>query len=69
MKLFTQVNIKNPSKGKEYIATAQINQVAFDDREGPYYFIQEVAKGKAKRSKKANFMEGQWFHHSEIISV
>jgi len=69
MKLFTQVNIKNPSKGKEYIVTAKATQVAFDDREGPYYWVQEVAKGKIPKINKANFMEGKFYHHSEIISV
>ena len=67
MKLFTQVNIPNPTNGKEYIATAQINQVAFDDREGPYYWVQEVAKGKASKIKKANFQEGKFYHHSEVM--
>lgn len=69
MKLFTQVNVKRPSKGKEYIVTAKINQLGNDDREGPYYWVQEVAKGKAKRTKKANFMEGKWIHNSELKEV
>lgn len=66
MKLFTQVNTSNPSKGKEYIITAAINQVATDDREGPYYWLQEVNKGKAKRIKTANFTDGKWVHNSEV---
>lgn len=66
MKLFTQVNVKRPAKGKEYIATAEINQVATDERKGPYYWVQEVNKGKAKRVKTANFTDGKWIHNSEL---
>jgi len=67
MKLFTQVITTNASKDKEYVVTAQANKVAFDDREGPYYWVQEVAKGKASKIKKANFQEGKFYHHSEIL--
>ena len=67
MKLFTQVITTDASKGKEYVVTAQANKVAFDDREGPYYWVQEVAKGKASKIKKANFQEGKFYHHSEIL--
>jgi hypothetical protein len=68
MKLFSKVHIQSPKAGKEYIATAQVNQVAFDDREGPYYWVQEVNKGAAQRIKKANFKEGKFIHHSELAS-
>lgn len=67
MNLFTQVSVKNPNKEKEYIITARSNRVAFDDREGPYYWVQEVPKGKASRIKKANFMEGKFYHHSDVM--
>ena len=67
MKLFTQVITTNASKDKEYVVTAQASKVAFDDREGPYYWVQEVAKGKASKIKKANFQEGKFYHHSEIL--
>ena len=36
MKMFEQVRVPDSRKGNDYIVTAEINQVAYEDREGPY---------------------------------
>ena len=66
MKLFTQVNTPNPSKGKEYVVTAEVNQLAFDNRPGPFYLVQEVNKGRVNKVSKANFKEGKFYHNTEV---
>ena len=67
MKVFDQVVFKNSNKKRDYVITAEISKVAFDDREGPYFFIQEVDKGKSSKVNKANFLDGAWMHHSEVM--
>ena len=53
--MFEQVRVPDSRKGNDYIVTAEINQVAYDDREGPYYFVQKAESGKGRRIKKADF--------------
>ena len=53
----------------EYVVTAQVDGVnpEMDSREGPYYFIQEVRKGATKKIKKANFKQGKFYNHADVI--
>ena len=67
MKMFEQVRVPDSRKGNEYIVTGEINQVANDDREGPYYFVQRADVGKGRRITKANFKRGKFYHHSEVM--
>ena len=69
MKLFSTVLIPETKKGMEYVVTAQVDSVnpEMDSRQGPYYFIQEVRKGAAKKIKKANFKQGQFYNHEDVI--
>jgi len=69
MKLFNTVLIPEAKKGMEYVITAQVDSVnpEMDSREGPYYFIQEVRKGAAKKIKKANFKQGRFYNHVDVI--
>ena len=65
--MFEQVRVPDSRKGNDYIVTGEINQVANDNREGPYYFVQEAPQGKGKRIKRANFKKGKFYHHSEVM--
>lgn len=67
MKMFEQVRVPDSRKGNEYIVTAEVNQVNYDDREGPYYFIQTAEDGKGRKINKANFKKGKFYHHSEVM--
>jgi hypothetical protein len=67
MKMFEQVRVPDSRKGSDYIVTAEINRVANDDREGPYYFVQKVDNGKIRRIKRADFKKGKFYHHSEVM--
>ena len=68
MKLFSTVLIPEAKKGMEYVVTAQVDSVnpEMDSRPGPYYFIQEVRKGAAKKIKKANFKNGRFYNCSDV---
>ena len=65
--MFEQVRVPDSRKGNDYIVTAEINQVAYDDRKGPYYFVQKAESGKGRRIKKADFKKGKFYHHSEVM--
>ena len=67
MKMFEQVRVSDSRKGNEYIVTAEVNKVGFDDREGPYFFVQRADVGKGRRIKKADFKKGKFYHHSEVM--
>lgn len=69
MKMFTQVLTPDSKKGMEYVVTAEINSVnpEMDSRPGPYYFVQETKRGGAKRIKKANFKQGRFYNHEDVI--
>lgn len=69
MKLFSTVLIPEAKTGMEYVVTAQVDSVnpEMDSRKGPYYFIQEVRKGAAKKTKKANFQQGKFYNHEDVI--
>ena len=69
MKMFSQVSIPNAQKNSEYVVTAQINKVLNDEREGPFYFIQETNKGGAQRVQKVDFKNGKYYHHSLVKSL
>ncbi len=66
MKMFSQVSVPNPQSGTEYVITAQISSLFNDEREGPFYFIQETGKGGAQRVQKVDFRKGKYYHHSLI---
>lgn len=70
MKMFSTVLIPEAKKGMEYVVTAEINSVnpEMDNRPGPYYFVQEVKKGAAKKIKKANFKQGKFYNHKDIVT-
>ena len=53
----------------EYVVTAQVDSInpEMDSREGPYYFIQEVRRGATKKLKKANFKQGKFYNHADVI--
>ena len=63
MKIFSTVLIPEAKKGMEYVVT----NPEMDSREGPYYFIQEVRKGATKKLKKANFKQGKFYNHADVI--
>ena len=65
--MFEQVRVPDSRKGNEYIVTAEVNQVNYDDREGPYYFVQTAEDGKGRKINKANFKKGKFYHHSEVM--
>jgi len=69
MKLFSTVLIPEAKTGMEYVVTAQVDSVnpEMDSRKGPYYFIQEVRKGTAKKIKKADFRKGKFYNHADVI--
>lgn len=67
MKMFEQVRVPDSRKGNEYIITAEVNKVAYDDRKGPYFFVQRADVGKGRRIKKADFKKGKFYHHSEVM--
>ena len=69
MKIFSTVLIPEAKKGMEYVVTAQVDNIhpEMDSRKGPYYFIQEVRKGTAKKIKKANFKQGKFYNHADVI--
>ena len=69
MKMFSNVLIPDAKKGMEYVVTAQVSSInpEMDSREGPYYFIQEVRKGATKKLKKANFKQGKFYNHADVI--
>ena len=69
MKMFEQVRVPDSRKGNEYIVTAEVNQVNYDDREGPYYFVQTAEDGKGRKINKANFKKGKFYHHSEVMEL
>ena len=69
MKMFEQVIVPDSKQGNDYTVTAEINQVTYDDREGPYYFVESTAKGKGRKLKKANFKRGKFYHYSEVIKL
>ncbi len=67
--MFSQVLIPGAQKGMEYVVTAQVDSVnpEMDSRKGPYYFIQEVRKGSTQKLKKANFKQGKFYNHEDVI--
>ena len=69
MKMFSTVLIPGAKKGMEYVVTAQVNSVnpEMDSRKGPYYFIQEVKNKTGKRVKKADFKQGRFYNHEDVI--
>jgi hypothetical protein len=67
MKMFEQVRVPDSRKGNEYIVTAEVNQVNYDDRKGPYFFVQTAEDGKGRKINKANFKKGKFYHHSEVM--
>ena len=67
--MFEQVIVPDSKQGNDYTVTAEINQVTYDDREGPYYFVESTAKGKGRKLKKANFKRGKFYHYSEVIKL
>ena len=69
MRMFFTVLIPEAKMGMEYVVTAEINKVnpEMDSRPGPYYFIQEVKKGTTKKIKKANFKQGKFYNHKDVI--
>jgi len=71
MKMFSTVLIPEAKKGMEYVVTAQVSSIhpEMDSREGPYYFIQEVRRGTAKKIKKANFKQGKFYNHQDVTSA
>ena len=68
MKMFSTVLIPEAQNGMEYVVTAQVDSIhpEMDSRKGPYYFVQEVRKGTAKKIKKANFKQGKFYNHTDI---
>ena len=69
MKMFSSVLVPEAKNGMEYVVTAEISSVnpEMDNRPGPYYFIQEVKKGAVKKIKKANFKQGRFYNHEDVI--
>ena len=69
MKMFSTVLIPEAKKGLEYVVTAEVSSVhpEMDNRPGPYYFIQEVKKGAARKIKKANFKQGRFYNVADVI--
>jgi len=69
MKMFEQVRVPDSRKGNDYVVTAEVNKVAYDDRKGPYYFVQRADSNKGHKIRKANFKKGKFYHHSEVIKL
>ena len=69
MKMFSTVLVPDAKKGMEYVVTAEASSVnpEMDNRPGPYYFIQEVRRGATKKLKKANFKQGKFYNHADVI--
>ena len=69
MKMFSTVLVPDTKKGMEYVVTAEISSVnsEMDSRPGPYYFVQEVKKGATRKIKKANFKQGRFYNHEDVI--
>ena len=67
MKMFEQVRVPDSRKGNDYIITAEVNKVGYDDREGPYFFVQKAENDKGRKIKKADFKKGKFYHHSEVM--
>ena len=69
--MFSTVLIPEAKTGIEYVVTAEVSSVnpEMDNRPGPYYFVQEVHKGAAKKLKKANFKQGKFYNHADVILV
>jgi len=67
--MFEQVRVPDSRKSNEYIVTAEVNKVGFDDRKGPYFFVQRADVGKGRRIKKADFKRGKFYHHSEVMTL
>ena len=67
--MFSTVLIPEAQNGMEYVVTAQVDSIhpEMDSRKGPYYFIQEVRKGTAKKIKKADFRKGKFYNHADVI--
>jgi len=67
--MFSSVLVPEAKNGMEYVVTAEISSVnpEMDNRPGPYYFIQEVKKGAVKKIKKANFKQGRFYNHEDVI--
>tara|TARA_Y100001972_G_C7523334_1_gene263920 strand:- start:72 stop:281 length:210 start_codon:yes stop_codon:yes gene_type:complete len=68
MKMFSKVLVPDSKKGMEYVVTAEISSSNRDDRPGPYYFVQEVKQGAARKIKKANFKQGRFYNHEDVIA-
>ena len=68
-KAINEVFDPEAKKGMEYVVTAQVDSVnpEMDSRKGPYYFVQEVRKGATKKLKKANFQQGKFYNHADVI--
>ncbi len=69
MKMFSTVFVPDSKRGMEYVVTAEITSVnpEMDSRSGPYYFIQEVKKGTTRKIRKANFKQGRFYNHEDVI--
>jgi len=69
MKMFSTVLVPDTKKGMEYVVTAEISSVnpEMDSRPGPYYFVQEVKKGTTRKVRKANFKQGRFYNHEDVI--
>jgi len=67
MKMFEQVRVPDSRKGNDYIITAEVNKVGYDDREGPYFFVQKAENDTGRKIKKADFKKGKFYHHSEVM--
>jgi len=67
--MFSSVLVPEAKNGMEYVVTAEISSVnpEMDNRPGPYYFVQEVKKGAVKKIKKANFKQGRFYNHEDVI--
>ena len=69
MKMFSTVFVPDSKIGMEYVVTAEVTSInpEMDSRPGPYYFIQEVKKGTAKKIRKANFKQGRFYNVADVI--
>ena len=69
MKMFEQVRVPDSRKGNDYIITAEVNKVGYDDREGPYFFIQTADAGKGKKINKAQNKSVNGISHKTSLSI
>ena len=69
MKMFSTVLIPDVEKGMEYVVTAEMGSInpEMDSRPGPYYLVQGVKRGTTKKLKKANFKQGKFYNHADVI--